>query len=178
MVAYEQLELIPLQAIGDDLASAHINWVNDEEGEVPIVDEQDIRWKQRLNSYSKALAQLERGVDLAAQRPLSELEEQGLIQAFEFTHELAWNALKDFLVERGATSIYGSKDTVREAFRAGLIEDGETWMRMIASRNMSSHTYNRATAEEIARDVISTYIREFRGLRSTLEGLRNEAESR
>jgi nucleotidyltransferase substrate binding protein (TIGR01987 family) len=135
----------------------------------------DIRWIQRLDSFTMALAQLERAVELAGQRELSELEQHGLIQGFEFTHELAWNTLKDFLEGRGNAPIYGSKDAVREAFRVGLIEDGETWMRMVASRNKSSHTYNRATADEIAKDVIDSYIGEFRGLRKRLEDLRDKA---
>jgi nucleotidyltransferase substrate binding protein (TIGR01987 family) len=58
-----------------------------------------------------------------------------VIQAFEFTHELAWNTLKDFLESCGEAGIYGSKDATRKSFAAGLIEDGETWMDMIQSRN-------------------------------------------
>lgn len=61
----------------------------------PMTD--DIRWQQRLASYQRALAQLEAAVTLSQSRPLSELEQQGLIQAFEFTHELAWNVMKDYL---------------------------------------------------------------------------------
>jgi len=88
----------------------------------------DIRWIQRFHNFSKALTQLAEAVDLAGQRDLSKLERRGIIQAFEFTHELAWNTLKDFLENRGAQNIYGSKDATREAFKAGLIENGETWM--------------------------------------------------
>jgi nucleotidyltransferase substrate binding protein (TIGR01987 family) len=64
-----------------------------------------------------------------------------LIQAFEYTHEMAWNTLKDFLEERGAGNLYGSRDATREAFRAGLIENGDTWMDMIKSRNLISHIH-------------------------------------
>jgi nucleotidyltransferase substrate binding protein (TIGR01987 family) len=135
--------------------------------------EQDVRWIQRLNSYSKALAQLERAVALSAERPLSELEQQGLIQGFEFTHELAWNALKDFMEDRGASAMYGSKDATREAFRSGLIKDGDVWMRMTKSRNMSSHTYNSAIAEEIVREVLGSYIQEFRELKRVLDDLKD-----
>jgi nucleotidyltransferase substrate binding protein (TIGR01987 family) len=84
----------------------------------------DIRWQQRFHNFSKALSQLAEAVELAGQRELSKLEEQGMIQAFEFTHEMAWNTLKDFLESRGAQNIYGSKDATREAFKAGLIENG------------------------------------------------------
>jgi nucleotidyltransferase substrate binding protein (TIGR01987 family) len=100
-------------------------------------------------------------VEIARTRDLSELEKQGLIQAFEFTHELAWKTLQDFLQSRGETEIYGSKDVTRKAFAAGLIEDGETWMEMIQSRNRSSHTYNEAIAHRIAAAVTDEYAEAF-----------------
>ena len=123
--------------------------------------ESDVRWRQRLQSFRKAFAHLTKAAALARQRELSELEQQGLIQAFEFTHELAWNTLKDFFESQGATEIYGSKPATREAFAKGLIANGEKWMAMIKSRNRSSHTYNEKTAEEVAGVVLSSYGREF-----------------
>jgi nucleotidyltransferase substrate binding protein (TIGR01987 family) len=116
-----------------------------------------IRWKQRLTNFSKALRQLENAVNLSKERQLSDLEEQGLIQAFEFTHELAWNVLKDFFAYQGNPDITGSRDASREAFRKGLIKDGEGWMEMIKSRNQSSHTYNQEIAEGIAEKITNTY---------------------
>jgi nucleotidyltransferase substrate binding protein (TIGR01987 family) len=83
---------------------------------------QDIRWIQRFNHFKKAFSQLKEAVELSEQRPLSKLEQQGLIQAFEYTHELAWKTLKDFLEERGVQNLYGSKDATRAAFKCGLIE--------------------------------------------------------
>jgi nucleotidyltransferase substrate binding protein (TIGR01987 family) len=136
---------------------------------------QDIRWIQRFNHFAKAFSQLQEAVELARQRPLSKLEEQGLIQAFEFTHELAWNTMKDFLDERGVQNLYGSKDTTREAFRTGLIENGEAWMDMIQSRNLTSHTYDEATATKIAAAIRGTYYAEFDTLRGKLEELKKEA---
>src|SRR5690349_2097753 len=103
---------------------------------------EDIRWKQRFNNYLKALQSLSRAVALSEQRPLSELEQQGLIQGFEFTHELAWNVLKDYLEAQGFVGLVGSKNATREAFKNALIVDGEAWMDMIKARNLTSHTYN------------------------------------
>ena len=137
---------------------------------------QDIRWIQRFNNYVKALSQLRQAVTLAQQRPLSKLEEQGLIQAFEFTHELAWNTLKDFLESRGVQNLYGSKDATREAFKTGLIENGEAWMDMIQSRNLTSHTYDEATAAHIVAAIRNTYFAEFEALRVKLDGLKMEPE--
>jgi nucleotidyltransferase substrate binding protein (TIGR01987 family) len=82
----------------------------------------DIRWQQRFSNYTKALEQLSDAVSLSRKRGLSKLEKQGLIQAFEYTHELAWKVLKDFLESRGKSDLYGSKDVTREAFRLGIIE--------------------------------------------------------
>lgn len=114
-----------------------------------------------MQSFRKAFGQLARAVDLAQKRDLSELEQQGLIQAFGFTHELAWNTLKDFLQSRGTAELYGSKDATREAFSKGLIENGEAWMEMIQSRNRTSHTYNEETANQITEAIVSTYRGEF-----------------
>ena len=132
----------------------------------------DIRWIQRFKHFTKALLQLQEAVTLAQQRPLSKLEEQGLIQAFEFTHELAWNTLKDFLESRGVQNLFGSKDATRAAFKAGLIENGAAWMDMIQSRNLTSHTYDEATAAQIASAIRNTYFAEFDTLRIKLEELK------
>ena len=121
----------------------------------------DVRWRQRLQSFRKAFGQLSKAAATSAQRRLSELEQQGLIKAFECTHELAWNTLKDFLESRGTTNLYGSRDATREGFAKGLIEDGEAWMAMIQSRNRTSHTYNQDTVDEIANAILSGYVKEF-----------------
>jgi nucleotidyltransferase substrate binding protein (TIGR01987 family) len=131
--------------------------------------EVDVRWKQRLANYRKALQRLDQAVLLMRQRGLSELERQGLIQAFEFTHELAWNVMKDWFEYQGNSEISGSRDATREAFRRGLLEDGETWMQMLRSRNQSSHTYNLAVAEEIATAVDSRYWQAFHGFLDVME---------
>jgi len=121
--------------------------------------EADVRWLQRLENYGRALAALQRAMATAQQRPLSELEEQGLIQAFEFTHELSWLLLKDFLVDQGVSGISGSRDAVREAVVRELLSPGSEadWMAMIRSRNLTSHTYNPALAREIATLIVERY---------------------
>ena len=118
---------------------------------------EDIRWKQRFDNFQRALQTLTEAVDLANLRPLSRLEQQGLIQGFEFTHELAWNVLKDFLENKGFVGLIGSKDATRTAFKNDLISDGEVWMDMIKARNLSSHTYNTETAEAIVDDILKRF---------------------
>ncbi len=121
------------------------------------MEKKDIRWEQRFVNYKRALDQLNRAIDLSHIRDLTELEQQGLIQAFEFTHELAWNVTKDYFEYQGNTSITGSRDATREAFNKGLIADGDGWMEMIKSRNKSSHTYNQETADEIVKKICDDY---------------------
>lgn len=124
----------------------------------------DIRWKQRFSNFEKAFKQLEEAVELAQSRNLSRLEQQGVIQGFEYTHELAWQVLKDYFLHQGNPEIRGSRDATREAFKLGLIEDGDTWMDMIRSRNLTSHTYNEEVATDIVNRVIKDYFAAFQQL--------------
>lgn len=132
---------------------------------------QDIRWIQRFSNYKKALVQLEAAVKITIERELSDLEKQGMIQGFEYTHELAWNTLKDYLEYQGNNSIKGSRDATREAFKIELISDGEAWMDMIKSRNKSSHTYNEETANDIVTAIINIYYPLFVELQTIMQSL-------
>lgn len=135
------------------------------------METQDIRWQQRFQNYLKAYSLLEEAVQKHQSEGLSELEQQGLIQRFEFTHELAWNVLKDYFYYQGTTSINGSRDATREAFQNGLIQDGDQWMSMILSRNQSTHTYNQETAQELVEKITQVYIHLFSDLKDTLAAL-------
>ena len=128
----------------------------------------DIRWEQRFSNYKKALSQLKKFFD---KDELSELEEQGLIQSFEYTYELGWNMLKDFLEFKGQTEIYGSRDAISKAFQLGLIRDGEGWMDMYKSRTQTSHTYNEKTAAEVVEAILSGYFDLFIDLEKKMQGL-------
>ena len=123
---------------------------------------EDIRWKQRFSNYQKALQRLKDNIEyfstfLAENTPPADILKQGLIQSFEFTHELAWNVMKDYAVYQGNSEIKGSRDAVRYSAQVSLISDGFGWMEMIQSRNSSSHTYNEDTANEITEHIISKY---------------------
>lgn len=117
----------------------------------------DIRWIQRFSNYNKALTKLGEAVALDQERTLSDLEKQGLIQAFEYTHELAWKVMQYFFVYQGFSELRGSRDATREAFKTALITDGDHWMEMIKKRNLTSHTYNEATSEEIYHSIIENF---------------------
>ena len=90
------------------------------------MNKQDIRWQQRFENFQNALGELTEAVELYQHRPLSKLEKQGLVKAFEFTHELAWNVMKDYFEYQGKTSIMGSRDATREAFNRGMIMEVKT----------------------------------------------------
>ncbi|MBI2422159.1 MAG: nucleotidyltransferase substrate binding protein [Candidatus Hydrogenedentes bacterium] len=130
---------------------------------------EDLRWKQRFDNYKRALHQLSLAVQLSVERPLSDLEKLGLIQGFEFTHELAWNVLKDFLEYEGIQGLVGSRGAVREAFKRGLLTEGESWMDMIDKRNLSRHTYNLEVAAELAAAIQERYHPAFLALQARLE---------
>jgi nucleotidyltransferase substrate binding protein (TIGR01987 family) len=131
----------------------------------------DIRWIQRFNNFSKALAQLEKFIEKGE---LNKLEKQGLIQSFECTYELTWNTIKDYFESQGETNILGSRDAFRLAFKRGLIENGDVWMEMITSRALTSHTYNEETAEKIAQDIEAQYYDEFTRLHEKFAALKEK----
>jgi len=133
---------------------------------------EDIRWKQRFANYSKALRQLTRFV---GKGDLNEFEQQGLIQCFEYTYELAWNCLKDVFEAQGEVGIIGSRDAFRLAFNRGVIENGETWMEMIKSRVLTSHTYNEDVADDISKKIVDEYYPEFIRLQLRLEAMSSQA---
>lgn len=124
------------------------------------MENQDIRWKQRFEHFSNALKLLNIAVAMDFEK-MDDLQKEGFVQRFEFTHELAWKLMKDYLNYQGNFEINGSRDATREAFKVGLIQDGNVWMDMIKSRNLSSHTYDEATLREILENVSKKYIEEF-----------------
>jgi nucleotidyltransferase substrate binding protein (TIGR01987 family) len=139
-----------------------------------MTSKKDIRWEQRFSNFNKALKKLSEAIDYVKKNPkeevLDEILKEGIIQRFEYTHELAWNVMKDFLLEIGDVTLYGSKDATREAFKAELIKDGDVWMEMIKSRNKTSHTYNEETAQEIYLKILNEYHSAFIQFQEVMEG--------
>ncbi len=144
--------------------------------------EQDIRWQQRFANFEKALHKLSEAVEYIRQQlsdgdvsdqVLDEIVREGLIQRFEYTHELAWNVMKDYAAYQGNTQVGGSRDATREAFQLKLVSDGKVWMDMIGSRNKTSHTYNEEAAEEIFTKIMEAYYPAFLEFRQTMEAKRD-----
>lgn len=130
------------------------------------MENSDTRWLQRFNNYIKAFSQLEK---FTKKNALNDMELQGLIKAFEYTFELAWKTLQDLLKEKGYTEILGPKPVIRQSFQDGYISQGEAWMQMQKSRNLTSDTYDETTAEEIAEEIRSIYFFLFAELKQKLE---------
>jgi nucleotidyltransferase substrate binding protein (TIGR01987 family) len=104
------------------------------------------------------------GVESNGSNPVNIIKE-GIIHRFEFTHELAWKVMKDYLEFEGYQNITGSRSATKEAFNSGLIREGQIWMNMIESRNNTVHTYNAAILEkEFTKIIIDYYplLKEFR----------------
>ena len=129
---------------------------------------EDVRWKQRFSNYLKALQQLGKFIQKGE---INELEQQGLVQVFEYTHESAWNVLRDYLIDQGHQNIHGSRDATREAFKLELLQDGDSWMDMIRDRNRSSHTYNQETADSITNNIRNRFFGLFVKLQQTMQSL-------
>ena len=147
--------------------------------------EKDIRWHQRFSNYRKALQKLNTAVDTiksnSTTQPqntnINEMLKEGLIQRFEYTHELAWNVMKDYAEYQGNQTISGSRDATREAFKIGLIIDGDTWMDMLKSRNLTTHTYNEETAAQIHEKIMNHYHTLFIDFAVKMESLRSGNQS-
>ncbi|MDB4470892.1 nucleotidyltransferase substrate binding protein [Deltaproteobacteria bacterium] len=133
-------------------------------------------WQQQFSNFKKALKTLTDAVELSNQRPLSKLEQQGLIQGFEFTHELAWNVFKDYLEEQGYVGLIGSKNATRTAFKNELLADGDVWMDMIKARNLSSHTYNTEIAEKVATDILENFYPAFIAMEAVFSGIEKNVQ--
>lgn len=132
--------------------------------------EEDIRWKQRFSNFQIALSQLKEAIETNGENPVDIIKE-GIIQRFEFTHELAWKVLKDYLEYEGFQNITGSRSATREAFNKGLIQNGQIWMDMIESRNLTVHTYQLTILEEEFFKIITIYFPQFKEFQSKMNSL-------
>ncbi len=125
------------------------------------MNKEDIRWKQRFQNFAHAFDQLEL---FLSQPKLNQLEEQGLIKTFEYTFELAWKTLQDLLKHKGYIEVLEPKPVIQQSFQDGYITDGQGWLRMQKSRNLTSHTYNQAIASEVVESIRAEYFQYLKDL--------------
>jgi nucleotidyltransferase substrate binding protein (TIGR01987 family) len=119
---------------------------------------EDIRWKQRFENYDRAFGRLNEALAAVGREPGNHLYEMASIQAFEFTIELGWKVLKDFLKYEGVQEVSLPRDVVKQAFHHQIITDGQTWIDMLEARNKTSHTYDDAKAAEIVKQISTIFL--------------------
>lgn len=134
---------------------------------------EDIRWLQRYSNLQKAFSNLESAVELSIERQLSELEKQGLIQSFEFTFELCWKVLKDYL-EYMQVDVKFPRDVLKESFKYELISDGDLWMDMFNKRNLMAHTYDEKISNLSFELITTKYFAEIEKLIKLLAKKKND----
>ncbi|MDA8229612.1 MAG: nucleotidyltransferase substrate binding protein [Desulfitobacterium hafniense] len=127
----------------------------------------DIRWKQRFSNYKKAIIQL---TEFMEKPELNKFEVQGLIQCFEYTFELAWKTMKDYLEEQGF-DVKSPRTTIQIAFQIQLVKDGHMWIDALEKRNLMAHTYDENRAKEAEKLIRTEYYQILKELFITLEGL-------
>lgn len=128
--------------------------------------EQNNRWRQRFEDYENALARL---TEVLGKKHFEELEKDGVIQRFEFTFELAWKTLKDYLEDQGILDVSTPKKVLRKAFQANLFEDDQIWLAMQEDRNLLSHVYKQSTSDRIFLCIINVYIKVLQDLAEVLK---------
>jgi nucleotidyltransferase substrate binding protein (TIGR01987 family) len=112
-----------------------------------------IRWRQRYQNLNLAFSQLEEGTNIETP---SNIEIQGIIQSFEFTFELAWKTIKDYLESQGVTCSF-PREVIKQAFHHSIIEDGEIWLDMLGKHNLLAHTYDENLALQAYTLIKSEY---------------------
>lgn len=143
-------------------------------------DTTDIRWKQRLDNYRKAYKKLAIAAEKVSSvseidTDMKELINEGLIQRFEYTHELAWNVMKDYETYQGYNEIRGSRDAIRKALAIGLI-DNPLWLETIIDRDRTSHNYDESAANEIQHVVVQKYLPLFTEFLHVMEKIEKEED--
>ncbi len=126
---------------------------------------------QKIENYKRALTQLEEAVKRYRQSPEDTLYRDGLIQRFEFTVELAWKSMKEYLEDQGMVlSIASPRGILKEAYAAGALEDGDQWNKILTARNLTSHVYDEATASNIAQQICAEFLGPLQALMHLYEG--------
>ena len=125
-------------------------------------NKKEIRWKQRFQNFEKAFFQLKKGVNLFEN--LDELSKEGLIQRFEYTLELAWKTIKDYLESEEEIVAKSPKSAIKNAFQTDIIDDGELWINMLQDRNLMAHTYDEDNFKKALDNIINHYFAEIEKL--------------
>ncbi len=131
----------------------------------------DIRWLQRFENFSRAYGLLRSALEERELDDFSDLEQEGIIQRFEYTYELSWKTMKDYLEHEGVViSPVTPRNVIKEAFAARIVEHGQVWVDMMLHRNLLSHTYDQKKFREVLEAVKFKYLVAFAELESWFSG--------
>ena len=122
------------------------------------------RWQQRFENLNKAFLKLNKAVVRYKASPEDELMGMALIQAFEFSFELSWKTLKDYLKHEGVLEATTPRQVIKQAFHFQLIENGQIWIDMLENRNLLSHAYSEESALQAHQLIVNTYADEIKQL--------------
>ena len=127
----------------------------------------DVRWRQRFVNFEKSYKLLSKYID----QPIdTELERAGIIQLFEVAFELSWKLMKDYL-EAQMLSVKSPRETIKQAYQIGLIDDGHIWIDALSDRNLTVHTYDEKLAEKMVKDIVQIYFPKLKLYEKLVEGL-------
>ena len=110
------------------------------------MENQDIRWKERFQNFTKSMKYLEKALQIVEP---DIVQKAGIIQFFEMSFELAWNMLKDYLEEQGFVDVKSPRGALKKAFEMNLLENGHDWMDLLQDRNLTAHVYDEQKATEM-----------------------------
>jgi nucleotidyltransferase substrate binding protein (TIGR01987 family) len=123
------------------------------------MDRENIRWKQRFSNFSRAFMLLRSALEERSLDQFSDLEQEGIIQRFEYSYELAWKTMKDYLEESGVVmNPVTPRNVIKEAFSSGIIEDGQVWVEMMLHRSLLSHTYDFSKFQQVLEEIFEHYL--------------------
>ena len=124
----------------------------------------EIRWKQRFENFNKSYTLLKK---YSSGPIVTELEKAGIIQFFEMTFELGWKVLKDYLESEGYI-VKSPRETIKQAFQVGIIENGHVWIDALSNRNLTTHIYDEELANKMTQEIIKIYLPELEKMHKKL----------
>ncbi|MFN3819823.1 nucleotidyltransferase substrate binding protein [Blastomonas sp.] len=149
---------------------------SDEVGPAPTPADRP-RWEYRFDNFHRAYLLLREAIEFSRERGLSQLEQEGTVQRFEYCWELAWKTIKDYLEFQGVVlDTVTPRAVLKAAFAANLIEDGEVWMTALNARNKMSHTYNLKMFEQVVKAIEARYLGLMGQLDETLLAVRAQGD--
>lgn len=126
---------------------------------------------KKVENYLKAVQRLEEAAIEYLKNTENDVIRDGLIQRFEFTFELAWKASKEYLLDQGVSNdLHFPKQVLRAAYENHMIDDEQIWLKMLDSRNKTSHIYDDRIAAAIADDITESFLSVLKKLSAYFKG--------